>query len=275
MQTEQELTLAEKFKLIIEEEEAKRKAEAAEASGEIHHGVCIEMNAQKAPAKAAEASKSRISFGDVKKKIAKHIVPVLAVEMAMIFAFSTTIVGTVDDNARLKAATIENTKAVASVSTENISVGKAVTTESTTGAVKQREIKIEEERIAKLGQSTVEYGLQFMGYPYRYGGRDINTGLDCAGFVNWVFTHGPAGKTWTSMSVGGLYNEIGGTHVSVDDMKPGDIIFFGDLSHVAIYAGDGYIIHAMDEANGICKTPLYRGGSTYSGKIIYDVRRVL
>ena len=60
-------------------------------------------------------------------------------------------------------------------------------------------------------------------------------------------------------------------------MKPGDIIFFGSgLSHVAIYAGNGQIVHAMDEANGICRTKLFRSnGNTYSGKKIVDVRRVL
>ena len=79
------------------------------------------------------------------------------------------------------------------------------------------------------------------------------------------------------MNVGGLYHEIGGKSVSVDKMKPGDIIFFGSgLSHVAIYAGNGQIMHAMDEANGICRTKLFRSnGSTYSGKKIVDVRRVL
>ncbi len=124
---------------------------------------------------------------------------------------------------------------------------------------------------------TVNYADKWLGYPYKLGGRNIETGLDCAGFVNYVFTHGPAGKSWSSMNVGGLYNEIGGKSVSVKNMKPGDIIFFGSsLSHVAIYAGNGEIVHAMDESHGICRTKLFRSdGNTYSGKTIKDVRRVL
>lgn len=128
-----------------------------------------------------------------------------------------------------------------------------------------------------MNGETVVFADKYLGYPYRLGGRDIRTGLDCAGFVNYVFTNGPAGKHWTSMTVGGLYKEIGGKSVGTKNMKPGDIIFFGSgLSHIAIYAGNGEIVHAMDESHGICRTKLYRSnGSTYSGKTIADVRRVL
>ena len=81
-------------------------------------------------------------------------------------------------------------------------------------------------------------------------------------------------------SVNTLYDNCGGTLVSVDDMKPGDIIFFGRGTrrlHVAMYAGNGRVVHAMDPAHDICEIDLYKPGTktTYSGKSILAVKRII
>ena len=88
--------------------------------------------------------------------------------------------------------------------------------------VKETKTVIEAQEDQSLTEGkTIVFADRYLGNPYVLGGRDIETGVDCAGFVNYVFTHGPAGKHWKSMNVGGLYHEIGGKSVSVDKMKPG------------------------------------------------------
>lgn len=208
-----------------------------------------------------------MKFDGLKKALQRRIVPVLLGELLLVGVCSFAIFMEAHAYNRQKlfdankthfvmTSVLEPTKAMAASASKTIQ---------------------NKEDASMTDAGTVRYASKYLGYPYVLGGRNIETGLDCAGFVNYVFTQGPAGKNWTSMSVGGLYHEIGGKSVSVNSMKPGDIIFFGSgLSHVAIYAGNGKIVHAMDESHGICTTTLFRSnGSTYSGKKIVNVRRVL
>ena len=203
----------------------------------------------------------------LKTMIRRRILPILLGEILLAVVFSYAIV--LESHAYNRKKVFDATKT-------NLVLSSII--QPTKATAKETAETIQENADETLVEpGTVNYADKWLGYPYRLGGRNIETGLDCAGFVNYVFTHGPAGKSWTSMSVGGLYNEIGGESISVKNMKPGDIIFFGsNLSHVAIYAGNGEIVHAMDESHGICRTKLFRSdGKTYSGKTIKNVRRVL
>lgn len=127
----------------------------------------------------------------------------------------------------------------------------------------------------KKRNDLVTYARQFIGNPYVLGGRSLTKGCDCASFVTLVYKN--YGYNWTFGSVSTLLSNCGGQEVSVNNLREGDIIFFGDLAHVAIYSGNGKIVHAMDEYNGITETVLfpYGNGYTYSGKKIYTVRRIL
>lgn len=132
-----------------------------------------------------------------------------------------------------------------------------------------------EKKADKNRNDLVAYGRQFIGNPYVLGGRSLTNGCDCASFVTLVYRN--FGYNWSFGSVSTLLNNCGGQEVSVDNLREGDIIFFGDLSHVAIYSGNGKIVHAMDEYNGITETVLfpYGNSSTYSGKRINTIRRIL
>lgn len=133
----------------------------------------------------------------------------------------------------------------------------------------------EKERAAETKrQDYMSYARQFKGNPYVLGGRSLTNGCDCSTFVILTYRH--FGYNWPLGPVSSLYKNCGGKEVSVDDMKPGDIIIFSGFGHTGIYAGDGMILHAMDPANGICETKLFTaGGRTYSGDKILSVRRVL
>lgn len=204
---------------------------------------------------------------DLSRQVHRRIIPILLIEIALVTLCCHAILAEVKTNN--KQMSFDAVKV-------NLSAASIVQPAQRAAKETKEVIQMQQQESFVSG-GTVVFADKYLGYPYRLGGRDIRTGLDCAGFVNYVFTKGPAGKKWTSMTVGGLYHEIGGKSVGTKNMKPGDIIFFGSgLSHVAIYAGNGEIVHAMDESHGICRTKLYRSnGSTYSGKTIADVRRVL
>lgn len=96
------------------------------------------------------------------------------------------------------------------------------------------------------GSALVEYALQFVGNPYVWGGTSLTDGADCSGFTMTLY--GMCGielphSSYTQASYG----------VAVDGIEnalPGDLIVYN--GHVAIYAGDGLIVHAANSRLGIC-----------------------
>ena len=106
--------------------------------------------------------------------------------------------------------------------------------------------KAEEERLAKR-QEIVDFALQFVGNPYVYGGTSLTNGADCSGFVMSVFAQ--FGYSLPRVAAD-QYNQS--AKKSVEDLEPGDLIFYGSgISHVALYIGNGQIIHASTSASGI------------------------
>lgn len=99
-------------------------------------------------------------------------------------------------------------------------------------------------------QALIQYAKQFLGNPYVYGGTSLTNGADCSGFVQQIFKH--FGIT-TGRSSRDQYANA--QSISFEQLQPGDLVFYasGDyINHVAIYAGDGVIIHAANARTGIC-----------------------
>lgn len=99
-------------------------------------------------------------------------------------------------------------------------------------------------------QQVVNYALQFVGGRYRYGGSDPNTGVDCSGFTRYVLQN----SAGISMGRSSTAQSRQGVPVSADQMQPGDLIFYGagsSINHVAMYIGNGQIVHASTERTGI------------------------
>lgn len=96
----------------------------------------------------------------------------------------------------------------------------------------------------------VEYAKQFLGNPYVYGGTSLTKGADCSGFVMSVFKHFNVSLPRTSGS-----QSSSGTKISESDLLPGDLIFYsgssGTINHVALYIGNGQVIHASSPESGI------------------------
>ncbi len=103
-------------------------------------------------------------------------------------------------------------------------------------------------------QNICNYALQFVGGHYAYGGSDPHTGVDCSGFTRYVMQHA-AGLT-INRSSGGQATQ--GRAVSADQMRPGDLIFYGSgksINHVAMYIGNGQVVHSSTYKTGIKTSP--------------------
>ena len=96
------------------------------------------------------------------------------------------------------------------------------------------------EEAASARQNLVDYALQFVGGPYRAGGNDPHTGVDCSGFVRYVMQHGAG----ISMNRSSGSQATQGHAVNSSQMQPGDLLFYSGgsgINHVAMYIGDGKI----------------------------------
>ena len=88
---------------------------------------------------------------------------------------------------------------------------------------------------------------KYLGYPYVWGGSSPSTSFDCSGFVSWVINHCGNGWDVGRLTANGLKNIC--AIIPRSEAKPGDLIFFQGTydttgaSHVAIYVGNGMMIH--------------------------------
>lgn len=111
---------------------------------------------------------------------------------------------------------------------------------------------LEEQANAELSRRTqiVNYALQFVGNPYVWGGTSLTRGADCSGFTMKVMEHFGISLPHYSGSQSKM-----GRAVSSSEMRPGDLIFYanssGTVNHVAMYIGNGQIVHAASRRSGI------------------------
>lgn len=117
-----------------------------------------------------------------------------------------------------------------------------------------------------LANSIINYALQFVGNPYVYGGTSLTSGTDCSGFTQSVFANFGISLPRTAPAQGSV-----GNYVPLDNIQAGDLVLYGyngSITHVALYIGNGQVVHALNPSQGIAVT-------AYNLEPIMTVRRVL
>ena len=105
----------------------------------------------------------------------------------------------------------------------------------------------------ELRDSLVEYALQFVGNPYVNGGNSLTKGTDCSGFTKLIY--GEYGYSLGRTPASQLSSA--GRSIDYGEIQKGDIICYSSnggksCTHVAIYIGDGMVVHAANSKKGIC-----------------------
>jgi cell wall-associated NlpC family hydrolase len=109
--------------------------------------------------------------------------------------------------------------------------------------------------------AVIQAALSRIGSPYSWGGSGPNA-FDCSGLVMWSFQQAGISLPHSSQALA-----QGGQPVSMDQMQPGDLVtYYSDASHVAIYIGDGMMVHASTYGTPVRVAPV-------DNAPIYNVRR--
>ena len=129
------------------------------------------------------------------------------------------------------------------ISQDYVTVAQALPTAKTIEQVKYGD------GVSDVRASVVSYALQFVGNRYVWGGTSLEKGVDCSGFTMRIL-----GKYGISLPHSSKAQPSYGTKISASEAKPGDLFFYGSgssISHVAIYIGNGQIVHASNKRDGI------------------------
>ncbi|MCM1213024.1 MAG: C40 family peptidase [Lachnospiraceae bacterium] len=102
----------------------------------------------------------------------------------------------------------------------------------------------------ELRSGIIEYAKQFLGNRYVHGGQSLESGTDCSGFTSLIYAQ--FGYSVSRTPSGQLAND--GRSIAYSEARPGDIICYGSggkCTHVALYMGDGQIIHSANSRKGV------------------------
>ncbi len=122
--------------------------------------------------------------------------------------------------------------------------------------------------VSDVRVSISEFAKQYIGNPYVWGGTSLTKGADCSGFVLSVFKNFGISLPHSSKAQANC-----GTNISISELKPGDLVFYGSkssINHVAIYVGGGQVVHASNARVGITISSLYYRTPVKATRIIND-----
>jgi len=146
-----------------------------------------------------------------------------------------------------------------------ISAEYAVVEENLDTAITMTEL-LYGEGVSDVRIDLCQYAKQFIGNKYVWGGASLTKGTDCSGFTMSVYK-----KYGISLPHSSVSQSKMGTGISLSEAKAGDLVFYakgGTVNHVAIYIGNGQVVHASNPKQGIKISPVgYR--------TIHSIRRYI
>ena len=124
--------------------------------------------------------------------------------------------------------------------------------------------------VSDLRVSICDYAKKWIGTRYVWGGNSLTNGVDCSGFVKLVYANYGYTTPRVSRDMARTY-----TQISISELKPGDLVFYGDaatgyINHVALYIGNGQIIHSSTNYNGVAISSMYFYSIIKCERIIND-----
>ena len=149
---------------------------------------------------------------------------------------------------------VETTTTTAAETTTTIV--EATTTTTAAETTTTQEITTPSNNSTPLRDSIVNYALGWVGQcNYVYGGTDLSIGgsVDCSGFTMQVYSR-VAGVSLPHHSMSQMNC---GSAITYDQLRPGDLVFYNNPNHVAIYIGNGAIVHAGSPETGINVTSVF------------------
>jgi cell wall-associated NlpC family hydrolase len=119
------------------------------------------------------------------------------------------------------------------------------------------------------GERAAAYAQKMVGTPYRYGGASPK-GFDCSGLVQYSYRHAGLALPHNTEALRRMAK-----HIRLAELRRGDLVFFDQRgiknSHVAIYVGNGHIVHAPSTGK---RVRMDRISSPYWRKHISEARRI-
>lgn len=138
---------------------------------------------------------------------------------------------------------------------------RAASNQSTSGSESASQVVYATGSGSELGKSVANFACQFVGNPYVWGGTSLTEGADCSGFVMSVYNNFGVSLPHSSSADRSVGSAVNG----LENAQPGDIICYS--GHVAIYVGNGQIVHAST-----AKTGIIISNATY--RSILSIRRI-
>lgn len=176
---------------------------------------------------------------------------------------TTTVEETAPSSEAETTTTVEETVPSSETETTTTTAAETTTTtvaETTTTTAAEttttQEVTTPSNSSTPLRDSIVNYALSWVGQcNYVYGGTDLSIGgsVDCSGFTMQVYSR-VAGVSLPHHSMSQMNC---GSAITYDQLRPGDLVFYNNPNHVAIYIGNGAIVHAGSPETGINVTSVF------------------
>ena len=142
-------------------------------------------------------------------------------------------------------------------------LGRQITVMTAADRIGQAELALQAQKwleadlkadVADPGQELRDHvaldALKQIGVPYVWGGASPQ-GFDCSGLVMWLYSHYGVALPHFAASQYHL-----GPQVATDQLRPGDLVYFNKLDHVALYIGNGWVVQAPHTGDWVRMTPL-------------------